>query len=84
MLGRNPIFGDTRIPQKLRKLLGHFKNIIFIHVKILEMQMIDNVGEDGRRKSRNKGFPGLKNPKIMKLGGFGPSHHKTEILLDQN
>ena len=28
--------------------------------------------------------PGLKNPEIMEFGGFGPSHDKTELLLDQN
>ena len=32
----------------------------------------------------NKGSPGLKNPEIMEILGFGPSHHKTEILLEQN
>ena len=29
-------------------------------------------------------FPGLNNPEIMELAGFGHSHHKTEFLLDQN
>ena len=27
--------------------------------------------------------PGHKNPEIMKMFGFGPSHNKTKILLDQ-
>ena len=35
-------------------------------------------------KSINKGSSGLKNPEIMEFGGFGPSHNKTEILLNQN
>ena len=35
-------------------------------------------------KSINKGSPGLQSPEIMKMLGFGPSHNKTDILLDQN
>ena len=35
-------------------------------------------------KSINKGSPGVKNPEIMEMLGFGPSHNKTKILLDQN
>ena len=35
-------------------------------------------------KSINKGPPGLENPEIMEFGGFGPSHNKTKVLLDQN
>ena len=35
-------------------------------------------------KSVNKGPPGVKNPEIMEMLGFGPSHNKTEILLNQN
>ena len=38
----------------------------------------------GILKSINKGFEGLKNPKIMEMLGFGPSHNNTNILLDQN
>ena len=30
------------------------------------------------------GSPGLKNPEIMEFWGFGPSHEKTKIRLDQN
>ena len=30
------------------------------------------------------GSPGGQNPEIMKMLGFGPSHYKTEVLLDQN
>ena len=30
-------------------------------------------------KSINKGSPGLKNPEIMDMLGFGPSHNKTKI-----
>ena len=32
----------------------------------------------------NTGLQGVKNPEIMDMLGFGPSHNKTEILLDQN
>ena len=35
-------------------------------------------------KSINTGSPGLKNQEIMEFAGFGPSHNKTDILLDQN
>ena len=35
-------------------------------------------------KTINKGAPGVKNPEIMEMLGFGPSHNKTKILLDQN
>ena len=35
-------------------------------------------------KSINKGSPGVKNPGIMEMLGFGPSHNKTKIRLDQN
>ena len=38
----------------------------------------------GLLKSINKGSPGLKNPEIMEMLGFGTSHNKTDILLDQN
>ena len=38
----------------------------------------------GRFKSINKGSPGLTNPEIMETLGFGPSHNKIEVLLDQN
>ena len=38
----------------------------------------------GVSKSINKGSLGLKNPEIMEMLGFGPSHNKTKILLDQN
>ena len=31
-----------------------------------------------------KGSHGFKNPEIMEFGGFGPSHNKIEILLNQN
>ena len=34
-------------------------------------------------KSIYKGSQGLKNPDIMEFRGDGPSHNKTEILLDQ-
>ena len=33
-------------------------------------------------KSINKGSPWLNNPEIIEMLGFGPSHNKTEILLD--
>ena len=32
----------------------------------------------------NKGSPGLTNTEIMEMLGFGPSHNKTNILLDQS
>ena len=32
----------------------------------------------------NKGSQGFTNPYIIEFRGFGPSHNKTEILLDQN
>ena len=35
-------------------------------------------------KCINKGSPGLTNPEVMEMLGFGPSHNKTEILLNQN
>ena len=35
-------------------------------------------------KSINEGSQGSKIPEIMEMLGFGPSHNKTEILLDQN
>ena len=35
-------------------------------------------------KSIYKGPQGFKNPEIMDCGGCGPSHNKTENLLDQN
>ena len=35
-------------------------------------------------KSMNTGSPRLKNPEIMQMLGFGPSHKKTKIVLDQN
>ena len=35
-------------------------------------------------KSMNTGSPGVKNPEIMEMLGFGPPHNKTEILLDQD
>ena len=35
-------------------------------------------------KSINKGSPGLTNPEIMEMLGFGPSHNKIEIFLNQN
>ena len=38
----------------------------------------------GILKSINKGSQGLNNPEIMEFWGFGPSHNKTEVLLDQN
>ena len=31
----------------------------------------------------NTGLQGFTNPEIMEMLGFGPSHNKTEILLDQ-
>ena len=34
-------------------------------------------------KSINKGPPGVKNPEIMKMLAFGPSHNETKFLLDQ-
>ena len=38
----------------------------------------------GILKAINTGLQGSKNPEIMEMLGFGPSHNKTEILLDQN
>ena len=38
----------------------------------------------GIYKSINKGSQGLKNPEIMEMLGFGPSHDKIEIFLDHN
>ena len=35
-------------------------------------------------KTINTGLQGFKNPEIMNMLGFGPSHNKTDILLDQN
>ena len=35
-------------------------------------------------KSINKGSLGLKNPEIMEMLGFGPSHNEIGILLNQN
>ena len=35
-------------------------------------------------KTINKGSQGFKKPEIMEMLGLGPSHNKTEILLDQN
>ena len=32
----------------------------------------------------NKDSQGVKHPEIMEMLGFGTSHNKTEILLDQN
>ena len=32
----------------------------------------------------NKHPPGVKNPEIIEMLGFGPSHNKTKISLDQN
>ena len=32
----------------------------------------------------NKGSPGVKNPEIMEMLGFGPSNNKIGILLNQN
>ena len=43
-----------------------------------------DVGITGTQKSIHKGSPGLKNPEFMEMLGFGPSHNKTKILLDQN
>ena len=37
----------------------------------------------GTFKCINKGPQGFKNPKIMEMLGFGPSHNKTKMLLDQ-
>ena len=34
-------------------------------------------------KSVNKGSPGLENPEIMNVLGFGPSNNKTGFLLDK-
>ena len=44
----------------------------------------DIILKNGRLKSIKKGSQGLVNPEIMEVGGFGPSHNKTEIVLDQN
>ena len=41
-------------------------------------------GLAGIPKLINKGSQELTNPEIIDLGGFGPSHNETEILLDQN
>ena len=38
----------------------------------------------GTFESISKGSSGLNNSEIMDFEGFGPSHNKTEILLDQN
>ena len=35
-------------------------------------------------ESMSKGSRGSTNPEFMEFGGFGPSHNKTEVLLDQN
>ena len=37
----------------------------------------------GISKSINKGSPALRNPEIMEMLGFGPSHNQTEIWSDQ-
>ena len=37
----------------------------------------------GILKSINTGLQGFKNPEIMEMLGFGPSHNKIEKLLDQ-
>ena len=34
-------------------------------------------------KAINTGLQGLTNPEIMEMLGFGPSHNKAEMLLDQ-
>ena len=35
-------------------------------------------------ESINKGSPGVTNPEILEMLGFGPSHNKIKILLNQN
>ena len=35
-------------------------------------------------ESINKEPPGVKHPEFIEMLGFGPSHNKTKILLDQN
>ena len=35
-------------------------------------------------KTHKQGFQGSTNPEIMKMLGFGSSHNKAVILLDQN
>ena len=38
----------------------------------------------GILESIDKGSQGSQNPEIIEFEGLGPSHNKTETLLDQN
>ena len=57
------------------------KNIYFENAPITFLTIKSNVIY--LSKSINKGSPGLENPEIIELGGSGPSHEETKILLDQ-
>ena len=59
----------------------YYRNNISKDVPILFLYALKQFGIF---KSINKGPPGLKNPAIIDMSGFGPSNNKTKILLDQN
>ena len=58
-----------------------YKNNMFSKMFIIFLYFVKYFGIF---KSIDKGPPGVKNPEIMEMLGFGLSHNKTKILLYQN
>ena len=64
------------------QILGFAKITCFEHVSRISLYRLKYFGIF--IKSINKGSLGLENAEIMEMLGFGPSHNKIDILLDQN